>query len=273
MSNSNTFLDSCKQAADAIIKTYEYNAGQGNPNVNSDWENQKSQYDRETVQPLRNQLDEWRRHEPTRQRGDKFKTGCIDDGNVGRRDQKARNKCAEREGYFYNGNWNHCWGRVWVVDHECEQSQDWLNDRWNRWNEELGRRQQRVSEAERGKAQITKPMRTPSNFTCCPNITTVVGSTIDSSSINQINNCISQIEQTLNKPPPNTNNNSTPSNNNSTPSNNNSTPSNDNSTPSNDNSTPSNDNKLKKEVIAAIVIGILLFLCICMILSSLMLSE
>lgn len=264
MSNSDTFLDSCKRAADEIKKTYDYNAGLGDPNVNSDWEKQKNDFDRETVQPLRNQLDEWKRQEPTRQKGEKFKTGCIDDGDGGRRERTARNKCQEREGYFYNGIWNTCWGRVWVIDHECEQSQDWLNDRWNKWNEELGRRQQRVSDAEAKKAQITKPMRTPSNFTCCPNITTVVGSQVDNSSINQINNCISKLEDSL-KPQP------TPVIN--TPASNTpiiSSPSN-TSAPNVTSNTPvaALASGMKKEVIAAILIGVCLFLFFCILISLL----
>jgi hypothetical protein len=259
MSNASAAIAACEKTAKDIQDTVVRNQQK-----DADIANQRQAKKRD----LDNLKDQHRnfRGEPSRNKGDypRLETGCIRDGDIGRRGNEARNRCNQKTdhggGYEYDGNYWSCggWNACCEFNHNCSKSDNWLNRNWEIWRDEKNNLQNRIDDTQRDIDNLKPAYEPVPSFQCCPNIVQVVGSEIKDTSINQMNQCISDMKDTLNKPPPKP----TPTPPNTTPP---------NTTPKNIDIAPNANTPVKKEVIAAIVIGIIMCLCICIILSSLLL--
>lgn len=193
MSNAQAGLDSCKQTALAIQSIVADNKVE-TERVAA----RRAAMDAE-LQDLKQQLKTYPQM-PSRSVGDfpKKETGCIYSADVGSRHNQAVQRCREKgAGYEYTGgNWS-CggWNACCEFNHECAITQSYLDSRWNEWNAGKQHLETRIRNKQLDYDAIMPVYKDPPPFTCCTNVVQAIGSDISSTQINQMNECITQLER------------------------------------------------------------------------------
>ncbi len=256
MSNASAAIAACEKTAKDIQDTVDRNKQRDVEIARQKAEKQQ------VLDNFKSELNNFR-SEPSRSRGDypRLQTGCINDANIGRRDNEARNRCRNKTehggGYDYDGNHWSCggWNACCEFNHHCSKTDDWLNRNWQQWRDEKDNLQKRIHEKQQEIDNLKSEYEPVPSFQCCPNITQVIGSDIQESNINQMNQCIADITKQLQSPVDPKNN--VPSNNNE--------PLSDNvpltsSIPAPTNNALSTVSGFNKNVIIAIIVGVVLLL-------------
>lgn len=155
-----------------------------------------------------NEIDEIKRElrryptAPSRNVGSypKYWTGCIYDLVISRRTTKAKNACmAKGAGYYYNGTYKSCGGidACCKFDHECSISSEQVERTYREWKAGRDAIEARLAAKVRDRDALKPTYKVAPAFTCCTNVVQVIGSKIEDSEFDQINTCITSLQEQL----------------------------------------------------------------------------